>query len=133
MAPVPEAVIYYFSAINPDRDWDDDFAGMVVPAETILTEVELIPHLFREEDAHFRRWVALGPYAVTERETVIDVSIRDGAWTDTRITGEHAYPHEPFQLSGPPLPGTWREGQPKPLVTLPRLRTGALPTGGCLQ
>jgi hypothetical protein len=93
---------------------------------TLLTEQELLPHLFREEDGYFRWEIVLSPFAVTDRETVIEVLLRDPDWTDKVLTGKHAFPHEPFQLHGPAKPFSCREGDPMPMVSLPKLRTGNL-------
>jgi hypothetical protein len=125
--PVPEVVLYYFPAIDYRLAFSEGRSEVVVPPGTLFREEELLPHLFREEDGHFRWEIVLSPFAVTGQATVIEVSLRDPGWTDKVITGEHAFPHEPFQLHGPALPPSWREGEPTPKVLLPRLRTGSLP------
>jgi hypothetical protein len=125
--PVPEAAVYHLPTVDQRRAFSGDRSEVVVPPETLLAEEELLPHLFREEDGHFRSEIVLSPFAVTDLKTVIEVSLRDPDWTDKVITGEHAFPHEPFQLHGPALPAGWREGEPTPMVMLPRLRTGSVP------
>ena len=120
---------YYFSEIDHRREYRADHSEVVVPPATLLTAEDLLSRLFREEDGHFRCAIVLAPFAVTGRETVIDVTIRDPDWTDAVITGGHAFPHEPFQLHGPALPASWRADDPTPRVTLPALRTGSVPPG----
>jgi hypothetical protein len=122
LSPVPDAVLYYFPAVNHRWVFNEDQSEVVVPPETLFTEEELLPRLFREQDGHFRWEIVLSPFAVTERETVIEVDLRDDGWTDRVITGEYAFPHEPFQLHGPALPPGWRVGEPYPMVSLPKLR-----------
>jgi hypothetical protein len=124
---VPEAVVYYFPDLDHRRRFNEDRSEVVVPPATLLTEEGLIPHLYREADSHFRWEIVLSPFAVAGRETVIEVLLRDPTWTNQVITGEHAFPHEPFQLHGPALPASWREGEPTPMVSLPVLRVGSLP------
>ncbi len=131
LSPVPEEeVVYYCSGIDRRREYSADGSEVVVPPATILTAEGLLADLFREEDGHFRRLIVLAPFAVTERATVIDVTIRIPDWTNEVITGERAFPHEPFQLQGPMLPRSWRMGDPTPLVTLPALRTGSVQIAG---
>lgn len=130
LSPVPEVVVYYCSGIDHRREYSADHSEVVVPPATLLTAEELLPHLFREEDGHYRRWIVLAPFAVAGGKTVIDLTIRDPDWTNEVITGDHAFPHEPFQLSGPALPASWRAGDPTPRVTLPALRTGSVPIAG---
>lgn len=121
---VPEGLVYYFSGIDHRRGYSEDSSEVIVPLETLLTAEELLPHLFRESDGYYRSDIVLAPFAVTESESVIDVTIRDPEWTNEVLTGERAFPHEPFQLHGPALPPSWRAGDPIPKVSLPRLRTG---------
>ncbi len=127
ISPVPEVVVYYDSGIDHRLTYSADHSEVIVPPATLLTAEDLLPRLFREEDGHFRRAIVLAPFAVTGRETVIDVTIRIADWTNEVITGEQAFPHEPFQLHGPALPASWRAGDPTPRVTLPTLRTGSIP------
>jgi hypothetical protein len=124
IAPVPEAVLYYLSHLDRRIAWAADDTAVTVPSATLLTEEELLPHLFRDEDGHFRGEIVLAPFAATEAAAVIDVTIRVAEWTDTVFAGEQAFPHEPFQLHGPALPPSWRTGDPTPCTALPRLRTG---------
>lgn len=130
IAPVPEAVLYYVPHLDRRIAYGADRAEVTVPPATVLTEAELLPHLFRDEDGHFRREIVLAPFAATEQAAVIDVTIRQPDWTDQVITGERAFPHEPFQLHGPALPPSWRSGDPTPCTTLPRLRTGDVAEAG---
>jgi hypothetical protein len=125
LPPVPEALVYYFSTLDHRFAFSDDHSQVTVPPETFLTEGELLPHLFREKDGHFRWEILLSPFALTGKETVIEVSLRDPEWTNQIITGKYAFPHEPFQLRGPSLPPGHREGDPIPMVSLPRLRTAS--------
>jgi hypothetical protein len=123
---VSEAIVYYFSDIDRRFAYSKDHSEVTVPPETVLTERELLPHLFREEDGYFRWEIVLSPFALTEMETVIEVRLRDPIWTNQIITGQIAFPHEPFQLAGPDLPASWKDGDPFPPVSLPRLRTGSV-------
>jgi hypothetical protein len=124
---VPETVRFYFPVVNHRHVFSEDGSEVVVPPAALFTEEDLLPHLFREADGHFRSEIVLSPFAVTDWETVVEVSLRNPNWTDKVITGEHAFPHEPFLLHGPALPASWRQGEPTPVVSLPRLRAGSLP------
>jgi hypothetical protein len=124
LPPVPEALIYFFSDCDNRVAFSKDHCEVTVPPETLLNEGELLPHLFREADGFFRWEVVLSPFALTEKETLIEVSLRDPNWANQIITGEQVFPHEPFQLHGPALPASWSHGEPFPTVSLPRLRTG---------
>jgi hypothetical protein len=126
LAPVPQTVLYYLPNLDHRRVFSEDHSEVVVPPGTLLTESQLLPHLFRDEDGHFRSEIVLSPFAVTGGETVIEVSLRDLHWTNTIIEGELAFPREPFHLQGPALPASWREGEPIPMVSLPRLRIGRI-------
>jgi hypothetical protein len=53
---------------------------------------------------------------------VVEVGLRDPNWMNQIIIGEHAFPHEPFQLRGPSMPPGWRDRDPTPTVSLPRLK-----------
>jgi hypothetical protein len=123
---VPEAVVYYFPTVDHHHTYFNDRSEVGVSERSLFTENELVPLLFREEDGHFRSDIVLSPFAVTERETVIEVCLRNSGWTNMVITGAQAFPHEPFQLSGPALPPSWRDGDPTPMVSLPKLRVGKL-------
>lgn len=92
-----------------------------MPVESIPTESGLLPHLFREEDGQFRAGIVLSPFALTDSDTVLEVSLSNPDWTNQIITGKLAFPHEPFQLNGPGLPVSWKEGDSMPAVLLPRL------------
>jgi hypothetical protein len=123
LPPVPEAVVYYFPTIDHRFVFSEDHSEVTVPPETLLTAEELLPHLLREEDGKFRWEIVLSPFALTGAETVVEVSLRDPNWTNQVMTGKLALPHEPFQLHGPALPAGWKESEPIPMVSLPRLRT----------
>jgi len=105
---LPESVVYYFPDIDHRFRFNSGRVEVVVPPATLLTEEELVPHLYRETDSHFRWEIVLTPFAVTGRDTVVEVLLRDPAWTNQIITGERAFPHEPFQLMSPALPASWR-------------------------
>jgi hypothetical protein len=122
---VPDASVFYFPAIDHRFLVNKDDLFVTVPQTALLTGEELLPHLFREEDGYFRSAIVLAPFALTAKETVIEVSLRDPDWTNQIITGKYAFPHEPFQLHGPAIPVGWREGEPYPMVSLPRLLTAS--------
>ena len=127
LPPLPKELVYYHPDIDHRCRFSDDRSEVVVPPAVVLAEEELVPHLYREADAHFRKEIVLSPFALTEQWTVIEVSLRDATWTDQVITGEYAFPHEPFQLHGPAMPASWRAGEPYPTVSLPALRVGSVP------
>lgn len=119
-----DTIVYYFSDIDHRCSFNQDRTEVVVPSATILTEDELVPHLYREEDGYFRWEIVLWPFAEFAGRTVLEVSLRDSAWTNRVITGKLAFPHEPFQLFGPDMPESWREDEPHAPVSLPMLRIG---------
>jgi hypothetical protein len=124
LPPVPQSVMYYFPTLDHSFAFNEDHSEVIVPAGTLILEEELVPHLFREADGYFRSEIVLSPFALTGQETVVEVSLRDPDWTDQIITGTHAFPHEPFQLHGPAMPGLWRGGEAIPMISLPMLQVG---------
>jgi hypothetical protein len=125
LPPVPEALVYYFPSGHQPERFSEGSSEVTVPVESILSEGGLLTHLFREEDGHFRAGIVLSPFALTDQEIVVEVSLSNPNWTNQVITGKLAFPHEPFQLNGPRLPASWKSGDPILLVSLPRLRTSS--------
>ena len=116
LIPVPLKFKYYLSAI--DRRFKLQDGRFLVPETTLLEEETLLPHIHRENDGWFRSEIVLSPHSLIDEFTVIDVRLRDDQWVNSVIVGELAFPCEPFQLRGPALPPTWREGDPSPMATL---------------
>jgi hypothetical protein len=106
--------------LDKREELDEPSMVIKVPAICLKSFEHTIPLLVQEE-GFFQDWINISPYGVTNNETVFEICIPN-RWTDNLITGELAFPYEPFHILGPSLPADWNKELPLPIVKLPLVK-----------
>lgn len=119
--PLPPGWLFYLPDLDRREEFDEALIVKCVPASCLKSFEKTIPFLVNEE-GFFQAWINISPDGITNQETVFEICIPN-RWTDNMISGELAFPYEPFHILSPTLPTDWNKEPQLTTIKLPFIKT----------